>query len=150
MTAAEIWRIFTDEYLPAAEEQHKWGRLELYSTRTQSELDGVVRLDVRIRNGDETHEASGEGNGPIDAFLRMLGERGIRVELLDYVEHTMSAGGDAQAAAYIELEVEGDRLWGVGVDGDISTASLKAIVSAVNRSLRAGTAQLQEAAPVSA
>ena len=56
--------------------------------------------------------------------------------LLDYVEHTLSAGGDAQAASYIELEVSGQTLWGVGIDGDIATASLKALISAVNRSLR--------------
>ena len=69
--------------------------------------------------------------------LAALRERGIDVTLFDYVEHTLSTGGDAQAAAYVELQVEGDRLWGVGIDGDISTASLKAIVSAVNRSIRA-------------
>ena len=58
------------------------------------------------------------------------------MRLLDYVEHTMSAGGDAQAAAYVELEVNGITLWGVGIDGDISTASLKAVISAVNRAIR--------------
>jgi len=67
----------------------------------------------------------------------VLHERGFDVTLYDYVEHAMSAGGDAQAAAYVELQVDGERLWGVGVDGDISTASLKAIVSAVNRAIRA-------------
>jgi 2-isopropylmalate synthase len=56
--------------------------------------------------------------------------------LLDYVEHTLSAGGDAHAAAYIELEIGNTTLWGVGIDGDIATASLKALISAVNRSLR--------------
>jgi 2-isopropylmalate synthase len=63
-------------------------------------------------------------------------ERGFDVSLYDYVEHTLSTGGDAQAAAYVELQVEGERLWGVGIDGDIATASLKAIVSAVNRAIR--------------
>ena len=57
--------------------------------------------------------------------------------MLDYVEHTLSEGGDAQAAAYVELEIDGKTLWGVGIDGDISTASLKAVISAVNRALRA-------------
>ena len=57
-------------------------------------------------------------------------------QLYDYVEHTLSAGGDAQAASYVELQVDGERLWGVGIDGDISTASLKAIVSCVNRAIR--------------
>lgn len=60
----------------------------------------------------------------------------MQARLLDYIEHTLSAGGDAQAAAYIEMEVAGRTLWGVGIDGDIATASLKAIISAVNRAIR--------------
>jgi len=52
----------------------------------------------------------------------------------------MSASGDAKAASYVELDVDGVRLWGVGIDADIATASLKAIVSAVNRAVRAGAA----------
>jgi 2-isopropylmalate synthase len=66
----------------------------------------------------------------------VLRERGIEVTLYDYVEHTLGASGDAQAAAYVELQVGDRRLWGVGIDGDISTASLKAVVSAVNRAIR--------------
>ncbi|BDZ50912.1 hypothetical protein GCM10025867_31530 [Frondihabitans sucicola] len=66
----------------------------------------------------------------------MLSSQGVQVKLYDYSEHTLSASGDAQAAAYVELDVDGTRLWGVGIDADISTASLKAIVSAVNRALR--------------
>jgi len=69
--------------------------------------------------------------------LNVLEQQGVKVRLLDYVEHTLSAGGDAQAAAYVELEVDGQVLWGVGIDGDISTASLKAVISSVNRALRA-------------
>ena len=91
---------------------------------------------MSLRDGDDRVEASGNGNGPIAAFLEIMRERGFDVSLYDYVEHTLSAGGDAQAAAYVELQVEGERLWGVGIDGDISTASLKAIVSCVNRAIR--------------
>jgi 2-isopropylmalate synthase len=68
--------------------------------------------------------------------LNVLGQQGVEVKLLDYVEHTLSAGGDALAASYIELDVNGRVLWGVGIDGDISTASLKAIISAINRAIR--------------
>lgn len=136
VTADEIWRIFSDEFLPSEDEQRRWGRFELLSTRTESQLDGEVRLDAVVRDGHDRGELSGRGNGPIDAFLRVLAELGVPVRLLDYVEHTLAAGGDAQAAAYIELEVAERRLWGVGIDGDISTASLKAIVSGVNRALR--------------
>jgi 2-isopropylmalate synthase len=65
-----------------------------------------------------------------------MSAQGIDVELFDYVEHTLSAGGDAMAAAYVELNVNSTRLWGVGIDSDISTASLKAVVSAINRAVR--------------
>ena len=115
----------------------KWGRFELLATRTASEMTGDVELNVRLRDGEAASDEVGHGNGPIAAFLEIIRSRGFDISLYDYVEHTLSTGGDAQAAAYVELQVEGDRLWGVGIDGDISTASLKAIVSAVNRSIRA-------------
>jgi 2-isopropylmalate synthase len=90
---------------------------------------------------------TGTGNGPIAAFLNALDElaseehsRGSQVldkiddvRLLDYSEHALSSGGDAYAAAYVELAVGDQILWGVGVDANIVTASLKAVISAVNR-----------------
>ncbi|QNO36646.1 2-isopropylmalate synthase [Protaetiibacter sp. SSC-01] len=136
VTSEEIWAIFQDEYLPAAADDDKWGRYELLSTRTASELTGVVNLDIRWRVGDEVSDAHGEGNGPIAAFLGILQTAGHEIKLYDYVEHALSASGDAQAAAYVELQVGEKRLWGVGIDADISTASLKAVVSAVNRAVR--------------
>ncbi|MCD2499264.1 MULTISPECIES: 2-isopropylmalate synthase [Microbacterium] len=136
LTSNQIWEIFSDEYLPADDAEQKWGRFELLATRTASDMTGDVILDVTMRDGDERIEAHGVGNGPVAAFLTVANEAGFDITLYDYVEHAMSAGGDAQAAAYVELSVNGDRLWGVGIDGDISTASLKAIVSAVNRSIR--------------
>ncbi|UYO95739.1 2-isopropylmalate synthase [Microbacterium sp. M28] len=137
VTSDAIWSIFSDEYLPSADIADKWGRFELLATRTASEMTGDVELNVRLRDGEEASDEVGHGNGPIAAFLEIIRSRGFDISLYDYVEHTLSTGGDAQAAAYVELQVEGDRLWGVGIDGDISTASLKAIVSAVNRSIRA-------------
>jgi 2-isopropylmalate synthase len=136
VTSEQIWSIFQDEYLPAAEAEAKWGHFELFSTRTASDMEGTVALDVKMRSGLETLEASAEGNGPIAAFLNILSSHGVAIRLFDYVEHALSASGDALAAAYVELEVNGRTLWGVGIDADISTASLKAIVSAVNRALR--------------
>lgn len=136
VTSEQIWSIFTDEYLPASSDADKWGRFELLGTRTQSDMSGDVRLDVTLRDGDEHDEVSGVGNGPIAAFLAVLRDRGFDISLYDYVEHTLSSGGDAQAAAYVELQVDDQRLWGVGIDGDISTASLKAVVSCVNRAIR--------------
>jgi 2-isopropylmalate synthase len=136
ISSEEIWNIFTDEYLPASVEDQKWGRFELKRMRTASDMDGVVNLDVVLRDGSGEVSAQGSGNGPISAFLDVLAQQGVQARLLDYVEHTLSAGGDAQAAAYIEMEVAGRTLWGVGIDGDIATASLKAIISAVNRAIR--------------
>jgi 2-isopropylmalate synthase len=137
VTSAQIWSVFSDEYLPSRVIEERWGRFELLATRTSSDMTGEVVLDLRLRDGDDIDDARGHGNGPIAAFLQVLGERGFDISLYDYVEHTLSAGGDAQAAAYVDLQVDGERLWGVGIDGDISTASLKAVVSAVNRAIRA-------------
>ena len=99
-------------------------------------MDGVVNLTVVLRDGGDEIELSGTGNGPISAFLSVLEQRGVQAQLLDYTEHTLGASSDAQAAAYIELKVNNQTLWGVGIDGDISNASLKAVISAVNRALR--------------
>ena len=136
VSSGAMWQIFQDEYLPVDEHAAKWGRFEILSTATRSELGSDVSLTVKMRDGDDTRQFDGVGNGPIAAFLSILGRDGVEVRLFDYVEHTMAASGDARAAAYVELEVNGKTLWGVGIDPDISTASLKAIVSAVNRALR--------------
>ena len=136
VSSGAMWQIFQDEYLPVDEQAAKWGRFEIFSTATRSELGSDVSLTVKMRDGDDTRQFEGVGNGPIAAFLSILGRDGVEVRLFDYVEHTMAASGDARAAAYVELEVNGKTLWGVGIDPDISTASLKAIVSAVNRALR--------------
>jgi 2-isopropylmalate synthase len=142
VTSDEIWTAFQDEYLPHPDPESKWGRFELVRTRTSSEMGGEVDLGVRLRIDDEIVDVEARGNGPIDAFIRVLGEQGFRISLYDYVEHALSASGDAKAAAYVDLEVNGVRLWGVGIDGDISTASLKAIVSSVNRAVRTGVSEL--------
>ncbi|QHC72051.1 2-isopropylmalate synthase [Rathayibacter sp. VKM Ac-2801] len=138
VTSEQIWTVFQDEYLPAPAERadEKWGRFELLRTNTSSDLGGSIALDAVLRVGDERVSASSRGNGPINAFEAVLEQQGVEVRVLDYVEHALSAGGDALAASYVECTVNGRTLWGVGVDADISTASLKAIVSAVNRALR--------------
>ena len=136
VSSAQIWDIFTDEYLPTKDDDQRWGRFELLSTRSSSDLSGDVSLEVTLRDGEAAQPASAVGNGPVAAFLEIVRAQGIEVTLYDYVEHALSSGGDAQAAAYIELQVDDQRLWGVGIDNDISTASLKAIVSGVNRAIR--------------
>ncbi|MDQ1076868.1 MULTISPECIES: 2-isopropylmalate synthase [Microbacterium] len=136
VSSDQIWDIFTDEYLPSKDDDQRWGRFELLSTRSSSDMSGDVHLDVTLRDGDSAQPASAVGNGPVAAFLEIVRAQGFDVTLYDYVEHALSSGGDAQAAAYIELQVDDQRLWGVGIDNDISTASLKAIVSGVNRAIR--------------
>jgi 2-isopropylmalate synthase len=139
VSSEKLWEIFQDEYLPAPIEKSelKWGRFELKRMKTESEMDGELKLQIVLRDGDKEIEASGTGNGPISAFLSILAAQGVETRLLDYIEHTMSAGGDAQAASYIELDVAGKTLWGVGIDSDIATSSLKAVISGVNRAIRA-------------
>jgi 2-isopropylmalate synthase len=146
VTSDQIWEIFTDEYLPAGRPEAKWGRFELLSTRTSSDMTGSTSLTVRLRVGETEEETAASGNGPIAAFLAILAEHGLEIELFDYSEHTLSAGGDALAASYVELRVNGKTIWGVGIDADISTASLKAVVSAVNRAVRAESDDLELAA----
>ncbi len=136
VTSDQIWSIFNDEYLPSDDADAKWGRFELLATQTRSDMSGDVVLEVTLRDEEQQHTVSGHGNGPVAAFVEVLRAQGFDITVYDYVEHALSSGGDAQAAAYVELQVGEQRLWGVGIDGDISTASLKAIVSGVNRSIR--------------
>ncbi|AEE46459.1 2-isopropylmalate synthase [Cellulomonas fimi] len=135
VTADELWRIFEDEYLPVEPGSGiaPWGRLRLRGTRATSEEGGVDSLVVDLVDRGEERTIEGTGNGPVAAFVDALHTLGVDVAVLDYAEHALSAGGDASAAAYVECAI-GDRiLWGVGIDPSITTASLKAIVSAVNR-----------------
>ena len=138
VTPAQLWARFEDEYLPTP--GNPWGRFRLASARvdTQEEGDTTLTVGLRDRSQSDTEvtELVGSGNGPIAAFCQTLAQIGVDVRVLDYAEHAMSAGGDAKAAAYVECAVGERVLWGVGIDNSIVTASLKAIVSAVNRALR--------------
>lgn len=136
VTSEKLWEIFQDEYLPSQDVDSKWGRFELKRMRTESDMDGVVNLSVVLRDAASEVSVSGTGNGPISAFIDVLGKQGVNVKVNDYLEHTLSASGDALAAAYTELVVDGKVLWGVGIDGDIAIASIKALISAVNRAVR--------------
>ncbi|HWD62338.1 MAG TPA: 2-isopropylmalate synthase [Humibacter sp.] len=148
VTSDQIWSIFSDEYLPNVDEAEKWGRFEVRSTATTKDADGTVELRVQLRDSDDIAWAEASGNGPIDAFLTLLADHGVEVSLYDYVEHTLAEGGDAQAASYVELQVGDQRLWGVGIDADTVAASLKAIVSAVNRAVRVGGVDQRQLASV--
>jgi 2-isopropylmalate synthase len=105
----------------------------LNSHHTSSAQDADDELSVNVYVDGEKRSLTGRGNGPIAAFVDALSTVGHDVRVLDYAEHALSSGGDARAAAYVECAI-GDRiLWGVGIDANIVTASLKAVVSAVNR-----------------
>jgi 2-isopropylmalate synthase len=124
-----MWDIFAREYLV---EHQPSPRLTVPSYAV-STVDSKVELVATATVDGAQRELTGVGNGPIDAFVHALSDVDIDVRVLDYAEHAMSAGGDAQAAAYVEAEVNGTVLWGVGVDANIVTASLRAVVAAVNR-----------------
>ena len=133
VSAAELWSVFTDEYLPSLRGP---GRFALLASRQTSEAGGADRLSVDIVDDGRERTLEGLGNGPIAAFVHALAEIDVKVRVLDYHEHAMSAGGDATAAAFVECEVGERVLWGVGIDPNIVTASLAAVVSAVNRAVR--------------
>jgi 2-isopropylmalate synthase len=127
-----MWEAFSEEYLaPVRPLERMRQRVEA------SDQDGgatTIAATVKV-HGVET-EISGSGNGPLAAFVDALGTAGFDVAVLDYSEHAMSAGDDAQAAAYVEASVGGRTVWGVGIAPSITTASLRAVVSAVNRAAR--------------
>jgi 2-isopropylmalate synthase len=136
ITGDAMWQIFEDEYLPTANDDKKWGRFRLKGLSQTSVLDEDVQLSISILDRGQLVELSGEGNGPIAAFCNILQAYGVDVRVLDYYEHALSAGGDASAAAYLECAIEGEVFWGVGIDPNTTTASLKAVVSAINRAIR--------------
>lgn len=133
VTANQMWEIFKDEYLPNPE--NPWGRFGLISVTQDSAVDGDTTLNATVKDSNAPASLRGVGNGPIAAFVAALDSHGVQVRVLDYQEHALSAGGDAQAAAFLECQVGERILWGVGIDPSIVTASLKAIISAVNREL---------------
>ena len=138
--AGDLWTIFTDEYLPAkaapGADLPAWGRYELKGATLTAAGDEDSILTVTLRDGGERRLLTASGNGPLDAFVTALEQTGVEVRILDYVEHALSQGRDALAASYVECEIAGQVLWGVGIDPSITTSSFKAVISAVNRALR--------------
>ena len=125
-----IWSVFSAEYLDRVTP------LRLDSVHTSSAAGEKDQLSTNVYVEGELMSLTGEGNGPIAAFVSAINglPNDFDVRVLDYHEHALSAGGDAIAAAYVECAVGDQVLWGVGLDPNIVTASLKAVISAVNRS----------------
>ncbi len=126
-----MWSTFSSEYLehsaPLVLREHRLSGSDPSDGRGHDELTAVVEVE-----GDR-HEITGSGNGPIAAFVDALASVGYDVRVLDYTEHALTAGDDARAAAYVECSIGERTLWGVGIHSSIVTASLRAVVSAINR-----------------
>nr|WP_206362980.1 2-isopropylmalate synthase [Stenotrophobium rhamnosiphilum] len=133
VTAADLWTIFQREYLETAPYSYVSHHLIEDSTRE------IVELNTEVQDGNNKQKISGQGNGPIDAFVTALQKlSNQKITVMDYHEHAIGAGADAKAITYVELRVDGGKpLFGVGMDSNIVTASLKAILCGLNRSTRA-------------
>jgi 2-isopropylmalate synthase len=133
LTAAEIHDVFRVEYLDRTEPV----RLDHFRT---TERDNDVKCEAVLAIDGQKRTLAARGNGPIDAFVRSLAETGLpKFELLSYSEHSIGTGADTLAAAYIQIRTaQGRTFFGAGVDTSIELASIKAIVSAVNRAAAAG------------
>ncbi|MBS4751214.1 2-isopropylmalate synthase [Nocardioides sp. zg-ZUI104] len=127
VTPDEIWAIFRSEYLDREEPY------DLVSFSSTTDVDGDDRQEVRLAVRGEEQTFTGMGNGPVAAFVDGMRQAGADIRVLDYAEHALSSGGDALAAAYVECEIEGEIVWGIGIHHNIVTASLRAVVCAANR-----------------
>jgi len=125
VAASQIWDLFRAAYL----ERHR--PFELVSYAVDSGDVDRIRAVVGIEGLE--HEITGEGNGPIAALVHALAAIGVTAQVLDYHEHATSSGEEAQAAAYLEVAVGDTVRWGCGISPSITTASLEALISAVNR-----------------
>ncbi len=130
LTPEEIHGAFQREYL----ERNSPLALQQFKT---NERDSAVKCEAVVQINGATRTLTGEGNGPIDAFVRALGTTDLpKFEVLSYVEHSLGKGAEARAVSYIQIKTErGQTLYGAGIDTNIELASIKAIVSALNRSL---------------
>jgi 2-isopropylmalate synthase len=128
ITPSAMWESFVAEYLDDAGTI----RLLAHEETTASEKGSTITAQVLVEGEHRT--ISGQGNGPIAAFVHALqSDLGIVVEVTDYAEHAITPGTDAQAVSYVEVRNDDGIRWGVGMDESILTSSLRAVVSAVNR-----------------
>ncbi len=122
---ARIWELYRETYLD------RTAPLQLLGYSIDS--GDIDRIRARVSVDGVEREIVGEGNGPIAALVHALAEVDVDARVLDYHEHATGAGEEAQAAAYLEVAISGSVLWGCGVSPSITTASLYALVSAINR-----------------
>ena len=127
LPADRIWDIFSQTYLAET------GPVAVLAHRSSTAEDGTYSIHADARVNGEIRELKGTGNGPISAFGDALADVDVKVRVIDYVEHSMGEDGNARAAAYVEAEIDGRAVWGVGIHSSITTASLKAMCSAIGR-----------------
>ena len=130
LQAKDLWTLFRKEY--------RLDEIAAPKQRAMSETDEAgntrVSLKADVQLGGRTVSLQGEGTGPVDAFVAGLNTTGLaQVRVMDYREHAIGSGANAQAVAYLELRVGDHTLFGVGMDADILTASLKGILSGLAR-----------------
>src|SRR5437660_3201179 len=128
ITADQIWSSFESTYLTVGRPLALIGHPVITTADT-----GDATVEAHVQLDGVERWLKGHGNGPIDAFVDALRGAGLAVEITDYSEHALSEGADAKAAAYVEARIGGRTRWGVGLDANIVTASVRAVVSAVNR-----------------
>ena len=133
-TSADIWAAFEKEYLNA---QSPYEFIE-HVTRPGTHASEVRELTAKMRKSGTSIELAGKGTGPIDAYVDAIGtDAGVDVKVFSYSEHSVGSGADATAIAFVEAEVDGRHLYGVGRSANIVSASLIAVTCAVNRGLSA-------------
>jgi 2-isopropylmalate synthase len=126
LNAADIWGAFEAAYLGG-------GRFALGDYEETRATNGDRIFAGKLLVDDVAQSVSGRGNGLISSVTAALAELGVALDVVDYVEHTLGLGSDAQAAAYVECRTAGGTtVWGVGIDADIATASVRAVLGAAN------------------
>ena len=129
ISSPEIWKIFEENFLKP---QNNFA----YQSHTSSTKDDINELEVKMILDSKEVIITGKGNGPIDSFVNGLSkELGINIKISDYHQSAISSGSDAQAAAYIELEQDGETRWGVGINPNTTRASFEAIIVGLSKLL---------------
>ncbi|MDA8605351.1 2-isopropylmalate synthase [Gammaproteobacteria bacterium] len=129
ISSSEIWGIFEENFLKPKNNFS-------YQSHTSSTKDDINELEVKMIMNAKKVTVSGKGNGPIDSFVNGLSkEFGINIKISDYHQSAISSGSDAQAAAYIELEKDGQTKWGVGINPNTTRASFEAIIVGLSKIL---------------
>ena len=130
VTAADIWDVFSNEYLTIA----KPFELLRFSTAQNERGEDRTSIKATLRHNGEEVPIDGEGGGSIEAFANAIRTTlGIECRVLDYQEHAIGSGTDVKAASYVEMKIGERELWGVGIHSDIVTSSLRALISGLNR-----------------